>query len=233
MMPKNLTVYEILPKANNYIAYLGMASTAVNEECCHRMKHLALALNRAEQALRYSLEIIVNKFIPLETETGHIEGTQAIIGRNTTEWGGYVALWGILPLWRAAPPPDTVLKLRRPTPSDCWPFRGSYGEVTIEMPKTLLVSKISVEHIRPDTARSAPKHFVIYGVSSNGTWIKGADGIYEYNKPAKQYFKLDNRNVPFQQIVFRVLSNQGNMNYTCIYRLRFYMSDKLLDNKLV
>lgn len=41
-------------------------------------------------------------------------------------------------------------------------FRGSYGEITIEMPKTLLVSKISVEHIRPDTARSAPRHFVIY-----------------------------------------------------------------------
>lgn len=71
------------------------------------------------------------------------------------------------------------------------------------------------------------------GVLSNGTWIKGADGTYEYNKPAKQYFKLDNRNVPFQQIVFRVLSNQGNMNYTCIYRLRFYMSNnKLFDNKL-
>lgn len=44
-------------------------------------------------------------------------------GSNTTEWGGNVAFWGVVPLWRNSPPPDTVLKLRKPTPSDCWPFR--------------------------------------------------------------------------------------------------------------
>ncbi|XP_047529726.1 sperm-associated antigen 4 protein-like [Vanessa atalanta] len=209
-----------------------MDSTPVNEECCHRMKHLALALNRAEQALRalrlrkttLSLKKIHMEFVQEQTESGHVEGALAVAGKNTTEWGGNIAIWGILPMWRAAPPPDTVLKLQRPTPSDCWPFRGSYGEIIIEMPESLPIAKLSVEHIRPDTALSAPKHFIVFGILGDGTWMKAAYGIYEYNKPAKQYFNLNNRNVPFQQIVFRVLSNQGNMKYTCIYRIRLYTS---------
>lgn len=57
-----------------------------------------------------------------DIDTRYIEGATASKGSDTTEWGGRVALWGVVPLWRAAPPPDTVLALRRPTLSDCWPF---------------------------------------------------------------------------------------------------------------
>ena len=59
----------------------------------------------------------------IETGYRYIHGATAVRGSNTTEWGGNVAFWGVLPLWRNSPPPDTVLKLRRLTPSDCWPFR--------------------------------------------------------------------------------------------------------------
>ncbi|XP_061377208.1 SUN domain-containing protein 3-like [Danaus plexippus] len=151
----------------------------------------------------------------------YIVGCKATQGSETTEWAGSVTLLGLLPLWRATLPPDTVLAVRPPTPADCWPFRGSYGEIIIELPKLIQVDAVSVEHVRPDTARSAPKHFKIFGVLNNGTWVTGASGTYTYNKPPKQYFIL-NINKLVKQIIFRVLSNQGNNKYTCMYRVHLY-----------
>ncbi|CAH4029396.1 sperm-associated antigen 4 protein-like [Pieris brassicae] len=148
-------------------------------------------------------------------------GAQAVKGSSTIEWGGRVSLWGVIPLWRAAPPLDTILALRKPTPSDCWPFSGSTGEIIIDVPQYAQVHSISLEHIRPDTAQSAPKDFIVYGILENGTWIKATDGTYWYNKPAKQYYSLDN-SAPLKRIVFRVLSNHGNQQYTCVYRVHLY-----------
>ncbi|CAG9584410.1 unnamed protein product [Danaus chrysippus] len=53
----------------------------------------------------------------------YIVGCKATQGSETTEWAGSVTLLGLLPLWRATLPPDTVLAVRPPTPGDCWPFR--------------------------------------------------------------------------------------------------------------
>lgn len=41
-------------------------------------------------------------------------------------------------------------------------YSGSTGEVIIEVPQSTQVHSISVEHIRPDTAQSAPKDFIVY-----------------------------------------------------------------------
>ncbi|XP_045771933.1 uncharacterized protein LOC123871924 isoform X2 [Maniola jurtina] len=226
---------KILPKSN-LITFLSIDSTSVGEECCHRMRHLALELRRAEQALRKALRgrntVLISQHLDTGLGTqqakpnnkGYIKGTRAFKGSDTVEWGAQASLWGVVPLWRAAPRPDIILSLRRPIPSDCWPFRGSYGEVIIDLPRNSQVDFLSLEHIRPDTAYSAPKNFTVYGILANGTWIKAADGMYQYNKAAKQYYHLDNRNSPLQQVVFRVLSNQGNPNYTCIYRIHLYCS---------
>ncbi|CAK1547108.1 unnamed protein product [Leptosia nina] len=152
----------------------------------------------------------------------YIAGARAVKGSTTSEWGGRLGLWGIIPLWRASPPPETILALRQPTPSDCWPFSGSSGELIIHVPHSIQVDNISLEHIRPDTARSAPKDFVVYGILENGTWTKATDGTYRHNKPAKQYFSLDNCSAPLKSIVFQVLSNYGNPKYTCVYRVHLY-----------
>ncbi|XP_052740396.1 uncharacterized protein LOC112049675 [Bicyclus anynana] len=211
---------------------VGMDSPSGGEECCHRMRHLALALTRAEQALSKALKIRKKVFISqnldagiqqsMPSNTARIEGARAFRGSHTVEWGSQAALWGVVPLMRTAPPPDIVLSLRRPVPSDCWPIRGSSGEVIIELPRQLQVDVLSLEHIRPDTAHSAPKNFTVYGILVNGTWIKAADGMYQHYKGAKQYYRLDHRNSPLHQVVFRILSNQGNPNYTCIYRIHLY-----------
>ncbi|XP_013142973.1 PREDICTED: sperm-associated antigen 4 protein-like [Papilio polytes] len=202
--------------------------------CRRRMGHLAGELSRAQRALRATLRF--RRTLMLTTQSvqefsdksvmqrGYVAGVGASKGSDTREWGGRVALWGVLPLWRAAPPPDTVLALRPPAPADCWPFSGSHGEVVIEFARTATLSQMSVEHVRPDTARSAPKNFLLYSILENNTRVESARGAYTYNRPAKQYFPLTARS-PVRRVAFTVLSNQGNERYTCLYRIHFYASD--------
>ncbi|CAG4980095.1 unnamed protein product [Colias eurytheme] len=203
---------------------------AVEEECCYRMKYLTTLLSRSEYVLRPRVDNKCSTVTNRNAIGSYIAGASVVKGSDTVEWGSRVALWGVVPLWRAAPPPDTVLALRKPTPADCWPFSGSSGNIEIHLPRSTQVASISVEHIRPDTAHSAPKDFAVYGILENGTWIKAADGIYRYNKPAKQYYSLDNRNAPLKRIVFRVLSNHGNPKYTCVYRVHLYSNDFMIYN---
>lgn len=41
-------------------------------------------------------------------------------------------------------------------------FSGSSGELNIQLPQSQRLRSISIEHIRPDIAKSAPKHFIVY-----------------------------------------------------------------------
>ncbi|XP_072932072.1 uncharacterized protein [Epargyreus clarus] len=239
-IPKTELLKSILPDIKLF-SFVGFPSSSVSEECCHRLRHLTLLLSRIEQELRKTLKvrrkfmisspnIETKKTISNVPRKRLIHGAKATIGSGTKEWGTQVALWGVVPLWRTALSPDTILALKQPKPSDCWPFSGSYGEVIIELPRKMFTNSLSLEHVRPDTARSAPKIFIVYGVLENGTYVKAADGMYSYNKPAKQYYSLNNGNAPLKRIVFRVLSNQGNPKYTCIYRVHVYKTD---DNRII
>ncbi|XP_022831018.1 SUN domain-containing protein 3-like [Spodoptera litura] len=231
----NASREDLTPKARITSLPKTDSSSSVSFECCNRMKYLSEQLARAEQTLKNTLrsrnlmlasrtktEQMATVAEAQDIDTRYIEGATASKGSDTTEWGGRVALWGVVPLWRAAPPPDTVLALRRPTLSDCWPFIGSYGEIIIRLPRTQRVRYVTVEHINPDTARSAPKHFLIYGILANSTWIKIANSKYRAEGPAKQFFTLAYKYLEWKNLVFRVLTNQGNDKYTCIYRVHLY-----------
>ncbi|XP_041978609.1 SUN domain-containing protein 3-like [Aricia agestis] len=198
-------------------------------ECSSQIRYLSLQLASAEKALRKALRL--RKTTP-EYELAHtlileprevlILDAQAVAGADTVEWGTQLALWGLIPLWQAAPPPDIVLSLRPPTPSDCWPFSGSRGELIVSLPSQTRVDRVSIEHVRPDTARSAPRNFTIYGTLANGTWIKLKDGVYQRHLPTKQYYSLQHKTIFWDKIVFQILSNHGNTKYTCIYRFHLY-----------
>ncbi|XP_052759368.1 SUN domain-containing protein 3-like [Galleria mellonella] len=217
--------------SNEKITYLTATedSILVDEECCRKMRYLAVELYRTQKTLSRTLRVrreMMPYAIKIDNrkavDKGHIADASVTKGRDTIEWGGRLALWGVVPLWRAAPPPDTVLSLRKPTPADCWPFRGSRGEINIELVEQRLIQCISIEHVQPDTAQSAPKEFMVYGILENGTWIIAIHGQYYKKGPAKQYYQTANKNVPLKHLVFRVLSNQGNPTYTCLYRIHVY-----------
>ncbi|XP_073945196.1 uncharacterized protein isoform X2 [Choristoneura fumiferana] len=222
-------ITKVVPKTR--LISLLYSEPSVEEECCHVMKSLAASLLRAEQALRNTQRIRRLMLISSGTsktassspyERDYIGDATVMRGTDTKEWGGRVALWGILPLWRASPPPSTVLALRKPVPSDCWPFSGSRGEMIIRLEQPTKVRCISIEHVRPDTAKSAPKDFILYGIEENGTWTKSIEAEYKNYGPAKQFFKLMPNNATSQRFVLRILTNQGNLKYTCVYRVHMY-----------
>ncbi|XP_026317792.1 SUN domain-containing protein 3-like [Hyposmocoma kahamanoa] len=231
-IPETSLMAKTIPR-NTLISLLDLEQTAVDEECCSRIKHLAEALLRAEQALRSALRlrrtIMITsetaKTVSQNTDRSYIHGVSATKGLDTEEFGGRVALWGVVPLWRVAPPPDVILALRKPMPADCWPFSGSHGEVVFHLPHILRIQAFSVEHVRPDTALSAPKHFILYGILPNETWVTAVQNEYKHHGAAKQYYYSLYKQVPLKKLIFRVLSNQGNAKYTCIYRVHFYENE--------
>ncbi|KAI5651999.1 SUN domain-containing protein 3-like [Phthorimaea operculella] len=228
-IPETAIISKVMQRTN-LKSIFGFDHTSVDAECCSRMKYLIAELLRAEQALKNTHRLRRTMLLTSRTASktdptidgAYIEGATVTRGKDTKEWGSRVALWGVVPLWRAAPPPDTVLALRKPVPSDCWPFSGSFGELNFDLPRSVRIRCMSLEHVYPDAATSAPKHFILFGILPNGTWIKAVSGEYKHFGPAKQYYSLQYRDTPLQQLVFRVLTNHGNPHYTCVYRVHLY-----------
>ncbi|XP_061713306.1 uncharacterized protein LOC133522110 [Cydia pomonella] len=222
-------ITKVVPKTR--LISLFNSETPVEEECCYVMKSLSASLLRAEHALRNTqrfrrLMIIRSQTFKADTTTSQhekdsIEDATVTRGSHTLPWTSRVALWGVLPLWRASPPTSTVLAKRSPLPSDCWPFSGSRGEIVIQLKGLTEVQSIGIEHVRPDTAKSAPKNFVLYGILENGTRTRSLEGEYLNQGPAKQFFKVTTI-TPLQKMILRILTNQGNPKYTCVYRIYLY-----------
>ncbi|XP_063619059.1 uncharacterized protein LOC134791863 [Cydia splendana] len=220
---------KVVPKTR--LISLFHSETSIEEECCFVMKSLAASLLRAEQALRNTqrlrrLIIIRSQTSKADTATSqhekdNIEDATVTLGSHTLPWTSRVALWGVLPLWRASPPTSTVLAKRSAVPSDCWPFSGSRGEIVFQLKELTEVKSIGIEHVRPDTAKSAPKNFVLFGILENGTRIKSLESEYLNQGPAKQFFKVASV-TPLQKMILRILTNQGNPKYTCVYRIHLY-----------
>ncbi|CAD6244097.1 GSCOCG00013244001-RA-CDS [Cotesia congregata] len=144
------------------------------------------------------------------------------------------SIFGI-PIWK--PNYFTPRKVIQPwtQPGECWAFRGSHGNVEIELARTALVSSVTLEHI-PITAsltgtiNSAPKEFRVLGKFRDKYLILGSFQ-YNYNGPSSQIFQItksDRTKIPLNLIMLQILSNWGNPEYTCIYRLRVH--GKLYDS---
>ncbi|XP_063361699.1 sperm-associated antigen 4 protein-like [Cydia amplana] len=222
-------ITKVVPKTR--LISLFHAETSAEEECCYVIKSISASLLKAEQALRNTqrlrrLMIIRSQTSKADTATSqhekdYIEDATVTRGSHTLPWTSRVALWGVLPLWRASPPTSTVLAKRSAVPSDCWPFSGSRGEIVIQLKDPTEVKSISIEHVRPDTAKSAPKNFVLFGILENGTRIKSLEAEYLNQGPAKQFFKVASI-TPLQKMILRILTNQGSPKYTCVYRIHLY-----------
>ncbi|XP_028044073.1 sperm-associated antigen 4 protein [Bombyx mandarina] len=218
----------VVPRTK-FMTLHGLCSATVNEECCNRLKYLTKELSKSENSVRALHRIRYNLMLTsrsieemhIDSSLNQIEGATVTKGSKTEEWGGRIALWGVIPLWRASPPPGTILALRKVMPSDCWPFSGSEGEVEIHLAHTQWVDRLSIEHVRPDIARSAPKHFVVYGIQHNDTWTVMLRDEYRSSGAAKQFFNVK-KNVQVKRVIFQVNSNHGNPKYTCIYRVHLY-----------
>nr|XP_056704938.1 SUN domain-containing protein 3-like [Euleptes europaea] len=128
----------------------------------------------------------------------------------------------------SAKPPETVLE-PDVHPGNCWAFRGSEGHVVIKLPEKIYPLAVTVQHVAQaitpsESIVAALKDFVVSGLD-DGTGEETLLGIFMYDidKEPIQTFQLQNQHSKqFLYIKFKILSNWGNQEFTCIYRLRVH-----------
>ncbi|XP_063151057.1 uncharacterized protein LOC134491314 isoform X2 [Candoia aspera] len=127
-----------------------------------------------------------------------------------------------------ANPPDTILQ-PDVQPGNCWAFQGSEGQVVIILPEKIQPTAVTVQHISKAIApsnrvTSALKDFSVYGLNDETKEeIPLGTFMYDIEKEGIQTFQLQNeQKKEFQYIKFKVQSNWGNPEFTCIYRVRVH-----------
>lgn len=115
-------------------------------------------------------------------------------------------------------------------PGECWAFRGSQGHLVVKLAQRIKVTAFSVEHIPRslvsfgDTS-SAPRDFQMWGLDSETDTTGRLLGTYTYDAEADplQYFIVqDPEPAVYEYVEMKILSNHGNLEYTCLYRLRVH-----------
>lgn len=118
-------------------------------------------------------------------------------------------------------------------PGECWAFEGSEGHLVVRLSAPTRPAAFSLEHVPKSmspTGRldSAPRDFEVYGfVESDlepdpvflGRFSYSADGdpiqFFEVQRPTGQAFRY---------VELKIVSNHGNVHYTCLYRFRVHGS---------
>ncbi|KAL1117220.1 hypothetical protein AAG570_004547 [Ranatra chinensis] len=123
------------------------------------------------------------------------------------------------------------------TPGECWAFRGSGGSIVLQLAKSAIITSVAVEHIPKSltitgNTDSAPKEFSVCAYVTEDYFPDKCLhlGDFEFNRdgpPRQQFYtelkkKPDGTAMSFRFIQFDFMTNYGNEQYTCIYRLRVY-----------
>lgn len=115
-------------------------------------------------------------------------------------------------------------------PGECWAFRGSQGHLVVKLAQRIRVKAFSVEHIPRSLVSSghtssAPKDFQMWGLDSETDSPGRLLGSYTYNAEgdALQHFIVqDPEAAVYEYVEMKILSNHGNLEYTCLYRVRIH-----------
>jgi len=91
-------------------------------------------------------------------------------------------------------------------------------------------NRFSIEHIPKSmsptgTIDSAPKDFEVYGYQSSENDPEPTKlGRFTYvdSEDQLQYFDVEPSDTTYKYVELRILSNHGNVHYTCLYRFRVH-----------
>ncbi|KAG0144660.1 hypothetical protein CROQUDRAFT_12229, partial [Cronartium quercuum f. sp. fusiforme G11] len=134
-----------------------------------------------------------------------------------------------------ARPPATVLDPDNNL-GKCWPMSGTIGSIGIALTRKIKIEEIVIEHVNFKLAyeiESAIKDFEIWSWNEKSNLlIKIGEGIFDINK--KDYIQKfpiitkdeEEEEEKFESnlVVIKILSNSGNPDFTCLYRVRVHGS---------
>lgn len=113
-------------------------------------------------------------------------------------------------------------------PGECFAFVGR-GEITIQLIKSVFIDAVSVEHILAEISpttdiSNAPNGFSVYGLVDEDDSMPVHLGDFAYDIAARrplQVFPIANHHT-FPIVQFRIYTNHGHANNTCVYRIRVH-----------
>lgn len=118
-------------------------------------------------------------------------------------------------------------------PGECFAFTGP-GEIVIKLIRSAFIEAVSVEHILPQMSPdghilAAPSVFSVYGMENECDSCAVHLGTFQYDidkNQSLQEFQLasNTTNKSFPIVKFEFAPNRGDLNYTCIYRVRVHGS---------
>ncbi len=163
----------------------------------------------------------------LETAGGSVVST-----RCTEPFYARNAAWSLfgIPLWRPTNNPRTAIQ-PGVMPGECWAFKGSRGYLVVGLSVPVVPTRFSVEHIPRSMSPSgeidsAPREFVVLGLRRELDPEPVELGRYAYDKdghPLQTFdVQADVGDEKYSMVELDILSNHGNMEYTCLYRFRVH-----------
>ncbi|XP_053714028.1 SUN domain-containing protein 1 isoform X1 [Synchiropus splendidus] len=140
-----------------------------------------------------------------------------------------VSLFG-LPLWYPTESPRTVIQgFPVLLPGKCWAFHGVQGTLVISLSHPIRVTHVTLDHLPRYNSpngriESAPRDFEVYGMTyDTGPGTLLGTFTYDQDGESSQTFELPNpSDVVYRVVELRVLSNWGQVEYTCLYRFRVH-----------
>ncbi|QQP48596.1 SUN domaincontaining protein 1like [Caligus rogercresseyi] len=195
-------------------------STTLEVDSIHRVVQEAL--------IRYDADKTGKFDYALESAGGSVIST-----RCTETYVKKTALYTLLglPLWYPSNNPRTAIQ-PGVHPGECWAFKGSEGFLVIHLSNAIVPKSFSIEHIPKSMSPSgsidsAPKDFIVLGLKSEKDPNPAHLGKYSYSHtgdPLQSFDITDPVQESFDVIELNILSNHGNVNFTCLYRFRVHGS---------
>lgn len=138
-----------------------------------------------------------------------------------------VSLLGLIPLWYYMSNPKIIIE---PSlyPGNCWAMAGQSGHATLKLRDEVVITGVTLDHIPQElspngTLDTTPKDFTVHGfITLDGDPVELGKFTYDLNGPPIQQFDIMMQAASFNFARFAFLSNYGNLNYTCIYRVRVH-----------
>ncbi|NXI66798.1 SUN3 protein, partial [Anseranas semipalmata] len=135
-----------------------------------------------------------------------------------------------LPMLNYVRSPEVILKPDNHV-GNCWSFPGSQGQIFIKSSLAIIPRAVTIYHgisgrrYNRDSISSAPKDIAIYGLKEEeeeqGMFL--GEFTFMAAQSLSQTFQVKNKHSGFINYVrLQVLSNWGNPEYTCVYRIRLH-----------
>ncbi|KAB0796199.1 hypothetical protein PPYR_10260 [Photinus pyralis] len=160
----------------------------------------------------------------LESAGGEVVNIRCTEGYNVRT--AVYSIFGI-PIWYPTNNPRTAITPGA-VPGECWAFQNFPGFLLIKLSARVKIEAFSMEHISKMLSPngkidSAPKEFHVFGLqNATDPGVLIGEYFYDENGPPLQYFAAARNGLSFPIVELKIMSNHGNLKYTCLYRFRVH-----------